>query len=258
MEDVVLDQAGLDLLLAHPHIVNVALLAIAATESRVDSPCSWRALNLAWGIDIRTVAYVPLHSLEQPLDVWSLLLPPDVPSDQLPQLLLKATSRIVEHPHLFSRLDAGFLLLYDYVSVLASGGSVMWRVDVQPAFSPATQSALLAALDPLASTSKIEELDFCFNYEPSAAGPPPRLRISKSTLESLYRTWGSRIRHLRFEGVTLAPGFFLALETCFPQLKDLELRSVETDAQGLAPRIMLFCQRMTRPMRLSLDQEVYM
>jgi hypothetical protein len=44
---MVLDHAGLDLLLAHPHIVNVTLLAIAATQSRVDSPCSWQRFGLA-------------------------------------------------------------------------------------------------------------------------------------------------------------------------------------------------------------------
>jgi hypothetical protein len=99
MEEVVLDQAGLDLLLAHPHIIDVTLLAIAATETRVNSPCSWQSLKLASAADTRTVAYVPLHSLKEPLRCDELLLPPDVPSDQLPQLLLNATARVAKDRH---------------------------------------------------------------------------------------------------------------------------------------------------------------
>jgi hypothetical protein len=152
MEDVMLDEAGLDMLLAHPHVVDVTLLAIAATESRVDSPCSWRSLRLAHPLDIRTVAFVPLHSLQKPLRGNALLLPPDVPPDQLPQLLLKATTRIAEHSHLFN-IPGNWLVIYDHVTRLASMRSVEWRGEVQPAFSPTTQSALLAALEPLAEIS---------------------------------------------------------------------------------------------------------
>jgi hypothetical protein len=78
LDTVILDQAGLDLLLAHPHITHVTFLAIAATESRVNSPCSWEALSLPPEVDIRIVAYVPLRSLEEPLQIYALLLPPGV------------------------------------------------------------------------------------------------------------------------------------------------------------------------------------
>jgi hypothetical protein len=78
LDTVILDQAGLDLLLAHPHITHVTFLAIAATESRVNSPCSWRALSLPPEVDIRIVANVPLRSLEEPLQIHALLLPPGV------------------------------------------------------------------------------------------------------------------------------------------------------------------------------------
>jgi hypothetical protein len=99
---LVLNQAGLDLLLAHPHIVNVTVLAIAATESRVDSPCSWHTLTLARQVDVRTVAYVPLHSLKTPLRIGSLLLPPDLDAEQLPHLLQAATTRMAAHKSICS------------------------------------------------------------------------------------------------------------------------------------------------------------
>jgi hypothetical protein len=253
MEEVVLDQAGLDLLLAHPHIVNVTLLAIAATESRVDSPCSWQTLTLARQVDIRTVAYVPLHSLQQPLNGDQLLLPPDVPSDQLPQLLLKAATRIAEQSHLLN-IRGDCLALFDCVIHLASKRMVQWHGAVQPAFSPTEQSALLAALAPLAGISKFQELMLSFHRRPST-GMPPWLRVGKTDLETLDRTWGSRITSLWLEGVSLAPGFFPALETCFPQLSSLWLEHVEPDTKSLAPRIVLFWQRMTRPMTIYVDDD---
>jgi hypothetical protein len=252
MEEVVLDQAGLDLLLAHPHIVNVALLSIAATESRVDSPCSWQTLRLANEFDIRTVAYAPLHSLKEPLSCGALLLPPDVPSDQLPQLLLKATTRIAEHTHLFSSPAYSFVLC-DFVTQLASYRCAQWFVAVQRAFSPTAQSALLDALEKLAAIWNPKELLFRFCCRASRL---PRLSIGKPDLEALHRTWGSRITHLGFQGVSLSPGFFPALETCLPKLETVGLENAQPGGQELVPRIMLFCQRMTRPMRLILDPDV--
>jgi hypothetical protein len=111
---MVLDQAGLDLLLAHPHVVNVTFLAIAATESRLDSPCSWKTLTVAKQVDVRTAAYVPLHSLTQPLQVGSLQLPPDVATEQLPHLLQAATTRMAAHKHLFTLRQPAMLIIEDW------------------------------------------------------------------------------------------------------------------------------------------------
>jgi hypothetical protein len=114
MPTYVLDQAGLDLLLAHPHIVHVSFLAIAATQSRVDSPCSWQTLQLGKQLDVRTVAHVPLYSLQHPLPVHELLLPPDVDVQQATQLLLTATTRMASHKHLFSLPTSQSLLVTDH------------------------------------------------------------------------------------------------------------------------------------------------
>jgi hypothetical protein len=83
---------------------------------------------------------------------------------------------------------------------------------------------------------------------------PSRLRLGKPDLEALSRTWGSQVRTLCLQGVSLAPGFFPALETCFPQLGELRLERLHArDRQGLVHQITLFCQRMARPMTIALD-----
>jgi hypothetical protein len=96
-----------------------------------------------------------------------------------------------------------------------------------------------------------------FHYDPCKEGVPLRFSVGKPDLQSLHRSLGSRIRYLMFTGVVLAPGFFPALETCFPQLSSLLLQHVEPDGQSLASRIMLFCERMTRPMTISVREHVY-
>jgi hypothetical protein len=118
MERVVVDQDGLDLLLAHPHITDVTLMAVSATESRVDSPCAWRALRLAGQVHLGTVAYVPLHSLQEPLRVEALLLPLDTMGIDL---MLAATTRMAQHSHLFKLQDPCELIITDAVWELPSG-----------------------------------------------------------------------------------------------------------------------------------------
>jgi hypothetical protein len=127
METVVLDQKGLDLLLAHPHITDVTLMAVSATESRVDSPCAWRTLRLPGQVAIGTVAYVPLHSLMEPLPVEALLLPWDVDEPNMPAVLLAATTRMAQHSHLFKLKDPIELVITDDVWELPSGKPFLRR-----------------------------------------------------------------------------------------------------------------------------------
>jgi hypothetical protein len=256
MEEVVLDQAGLDLLLAHPHITDVTFLAIAATESRVDSPCTWRALKLAWHQDIRTVAYVPLHSLEQPLPANALLLPPDVPLDQLPEMLRTATTCIAQHRQLFSIKKGQNLCLSDHVNSLAGGGCVRWDRRRQHAYNQSVLLALCAALEPLAGVREVQGL--VFGFQPSCAEHGiPTTTVGKPVLQALHKTWGRRVSALWFKGVALAHGFFPALEKTFPKLERLGLERVESEGQHLEARIMLISQRMARPMTIYLDEEVH-
>jgi hypothetical protein len=147
LNSVVLDQAGLDLLLAHPHVVHVTLLAIAATESRVDSPCSWQTLQLAWQVDIRTLAYVPLHSLKQPLAVGSLLLPPDVRTEQLPGLLHQVTEKLAAEWQQVALCVPGWLVIEDHIKPLRGLAPGVFTRN----WTPDHCTALLTSLAPLAS-----------------------------------------------------------------------------------------------------------
>jgi hypothetical protein len=150
LNSMVLDQAGLDLLLAHPHIVHVTLLAIAATESRVDSPCSWQTLKLAKQVDIRTVAHVPLHSLKQPLAIKSLLLPPDVRTEQLPGLMQAAAAQLVASWRQVALQTPRVVVIKDHLDALRSvvtHSKRNWTPDIREAF--------FQALAPLATCEDI-------------------------------------------------------------------------------------------------------
>jgi hypothetical protein len=253
LEGTVLDQAGLDLLLAHPHITHITLLAIAATESRVDSPCSWEELELP-AKDVRTVAYVPLHSLKKPLHVRTLLLPPDVPQEQLPELLLAATTRMAQHRHLFSSLLSHNLGLADHIHELDH--EMHWGEPVPEPYSPETRLALLAALAPLAAVSDIQGLFFDFHYISDPSDPsntePPSMQFGRPELELLQETWGNRLTRLTLSGVQIADGFLPGLPEAFPQLDCLTLRNMDQNDHNLRTRLMLMCHRITHPLRISL------
>jgi hypothetical protein len=151
LRNVVLDQAGLDLLLAQRHIVHVALLAVAATESRVDSPCSWETLVLGGHVDIRTLAYVPLHSLKKPLAIGSLLLPPDVRTEQLPDLLHKAAGQLAANLKQVALRTPGLVGISDLLDhshhLVPTFSKRVWTPDIL--------QALFQALAPLAACAGI-------------------------------------------------------------------------------------------------------
>jgi hypothetical protein len=254
LKGVVLDQAGLDLLLAHPHINSVEVMAIAATESRVDSPCSWQTLELPGPKDVRTVAYVPLHSLKEPLDVRRLLLPPDVPAADLPQLLQAATSRMAEHRQLFVFQGRG-LCVTDFVRELEGWDELEWGEPEQDSFTPEVCMALVEALAPAAQIPDMQRLSFSFyQHEEQQAA---RATFGKSELQALSRTWGDRLLCFGLIGVQLAEDFFPAIETAFPKLEDMWLHGVKGDNQDLRAQIMLMCQRMTQPLRVDLDYDIW-
>ncbi|KAJ9521785.1 hypothetical protein QJQ45_015284 [Haematococcus lacustris] len=61
-------QEQLDALLAATQLTSVQLNSVQdLSSSRADAPCSWQRLELTHWIDSSTAAYLPLHSLTQPL-----------------------------------------------------------------------------------------------------------------------------------------------------------------------------------------------
>jgi hypothetical protein len=262
---VVLDQAGLDLLLAHPHIVDLELLAVAGTESRVDSPCSWHTLSLPYQVDVRTLSYVPLHSLKEPLPVDGLLLPPDLPPAEAAQLLLAATTRIAQHKHLFAEDTFQHLSVTDFASIQTGLHNMEWAPGVQqPAWAPQERLALIAALEPLAGTtsssnstnsggihSSIRVLEFVCHRQ------PPRMEFGQPELQALGQSWGQQVERLTLKGVKLGDNFMPAVAAALPKLKHLALTKVQWSGQSLVARLMLLAQRVTGPLKIWVDEPVY-
>ncbi|KAJ9521658.1 hypothetical protein QJQ45_009001 [Haematococcus lacustris] len=61
-------QQQLDTLLAATQITSLQLRQVEALDtSYADAPCSWQRLELTGTLDFKVVAYLPLHSLSQPL-----------------------------------------------------------------------------------------------------------------------------------------------------------------------------------------------
>jgi hypothetical protein len=257
LDFVVLDQAGLDLLLAHPHIVNVTLVGIAATESRVDSPCSWEALQLSKQVDVRTVAYVPLHSLTEPVLVEALLLPADLPVHQMHSLLLAATTRMAQHRHLFRLETPSELLVTDKVWELPSGmravfntGRPGWCMDAEATLS------LLAAVEPLSQGHGITTLSLIFSQ--SYREHPACIGFGPQHLAALHRAWGSNLEQLNLHSFSLADGFFPALLSHLPGLQWLQVTELGQDAvqSGVTWRLGVLCARATRPLTIALDSDL--
>ncbi|KAJ9504854.1 hypothetical protein QJQ45_013593 [Haematococcus lacustris] len=69
-------QEQLDTLLAATQLTSVQLQDLSS--SRADAPCSWQRLELTHWIDCSTAAYLPMHSLTQPLLLGGLSLEKDM------------------------------------------------------------------------------------------------------------------------------------------------------------------------------------
>jgi hypothetical protein len=254
MEGIVLRQAGLDLLLAHPHIVDIAVLAIAATESRVDSPCSWRTLQLPEQVDVRTLAYVPLHSLNKPLSVGFVLLPPDVAPQEVPRMLHTALTRMAEQPHLFDHRDSSASLVI-CTSVLnpASGQFTSGAYNRQ--WSRESTQALLSALEPYSEAYGLEEL--ILDLDSSRGDLPAVMVFGEPELLALDKACGSSLSILQLEGIRLALDFFPALIKTLPVLEVLRFGVVVPNGLTLAARLMHLVHKMPRPLRVEVDDDAY-
>jgi hypothetical protein len=254
MEGIVVDHAGLDLLLAHPHIVHITVLAIAATESRVDSPCSWQTLQLPHQMDVRTLAYVPLHSLKEPLPVGLVLLPPDVPSEDAPKLLRTALTRMAEQPHLFDHADASETLVI-CTSVLnpASGQFTSGAYNRQ--WSRESTQALLSALEPYSEAYGLEEL--ILDLDSSRGDLPAVMVVGEQELLALDKACGSSLSILQLEGISLAHDFFPAVIKTLPVLGELRFGVVNPNGPTLAARLMHLVHKMPRPLRVEVDDDAY-
>ncbi|KAJ9532479.1 hypothetical protein QJQ45_010508 [Haematococcus lacustris] len=68
-------QEQLDALLAATQLTSIQLKSLQRlTSSRADAPCRWQRLELTGCVDCATAAYLPLHSLTQPLVLGALAI----------------------------------------------------------------------------------------------------------------------------------------------------------------------------------------
>ncbi|KAJ9534480.1 hypothetical protein QJQ45_022167 [Haematococcus lacustris] len=73
-------QGELDAMLAATQLTGITLASVTGLQSsRADSPCNWQRLQFTKGLDVLTAAYLPFHSLTQPLvmrgldiDLWAV------------------------------------------------------------------------------------------------------------------------------------------------------------------------------------------
>ncbi|KAJ9509563.1 hypothetical protein QJQ45_011229 [Haematococcus lacustris] len=73
MPDTTVWDEVLDTLLAATQLTNIQLASIYSPDSsRAGAPCSWQSLELTGGIDLASAAFLPLHSLTQPLVLGKL------------------------------------------------------------------------------------------------------------------------------------------------------------------------------------------
>ncbi|KAL6762858.1 hypothetical protein V8C86DRAFT_509264 [Haematococcus lacustris] len=73
MPDTTFWDEVLDALLAATQLTSIQLASIYSPDSsRAEAPCSWQSLELTGGIDLASAAFLPLHSLTQPLVLGKL------------------------------------------------------------------------------------------------------------------------------------------------------------------------------------------
>ncbi|KAL6745567.1 hypothetical protein V8C86DRAFT_3035469 [Haematococcus lacustris] len=84
-------QEDLETLLAATQLTSIKLRSLKDLgSSRADAPCSWQRLELTGWIDYATAAYLPLHSLTQPLVLCGLSVGMGDDGDADPSLLMAA------------------------------------------------------------------------------------------------------------------------------------------------------------------------
>ncbi|KAJ9532461.1 hypothetical protein QJQ45_010512 [Haematococcus lacustris] len=90
-------QMQLDALLAATQLTSIKLNSLEGlTSSCADVPCSWQRLELTGCVDCATAAYLPLHSLTQPLVVGSLEITADYRSSGGSPLVAAAAHNLTQ------------------------------------------------------------------------------------------------------------------------------------------------------------------
>jgi hypothetical protein len=203
LDSGVLDGPALDVLLQHgKSITRLTLGGVSVTASRVDSACSWRALNLRGrdcGTLLQQLAALPLTSVQQlslpdTKDGLEFQVPRDpVPAAELLALLRKAATNLAASPA-WQNAPVDRLAVFDGCQVLDSDllGQV-W-----------------AAIAPLGG-AHLQHFSFS-----------ARVQLTRQDVEALAGSLGGGVQTLTLQSCQLEPGFWRALSQQFQQLRRIQ------------------------------------
>jgi hypothetical protein len=266
LPDTIIDQTSLDLLLQHgPHITSLSVDSFQLSADRADRQCSWKTLHLELesqriAPSLLQFAYLPIKQVEtittkvhpdddDEFDDW------DVDTAAEPLQLLYIPLPTCDKTATTGQLSA---LLSSAATCLA--GSACWKRSPASSITiigpGADQQQLLRVLAPLGGPH-IREL---FIYPRGAD-----MQLGPSDVHALASSLGNTLTHVSLSNatdssgsqpvkhkITLLPGFWQALASCFPAAKQLQIDEnvVGVDKQQLLE----WCQAMHRPVTVDFSR----
>jgi hypothetical protein len=257
-----IDQAGLDVLLAHgTNITSLVVRQIDAQVNRSDAQCRWSRLFLGNYPTLLAIANLPLRTVQQ-LQLRSgiltmqlglkLQLPVGtIPMSQLSALLRQAASNLASCPAWQqppSQQDNMQQRQFSPLGLFADGDPAA------PSFSGAQRIQLLNALAPLRGP-RVTCVALALHASDAAFG--------QTEVMALQSSLGSGLTSLYLRSCTLDSSFWSALSQALPQLHELWLGpgvECETWPLDLAPQVLNYCSRrrpVSKPFTLHLHAGLY-
>jgi hypothetical protein len=229
-------QPEFDVLLTHgTQLTSLTCTGLYLSEDRSASSCSWKELVMNnQGFDAATFAYMPTASLTR-LGVWGGPSPPTTlhftttgmpEAVELPELMRRSLTNLMRCPawqQCTSRVEISLVSDKDNddIAVLSQ----------------------LAALAPLSSKEVSVYIDILLGFM-TAAG-----------VQQLGDALGSSLKQLVLGRCILSDDFWPAIGSQLPGLQQLGVRRGVSGAT--AHELANFCSCATRPLQLSLTQELY-
>jgi Leucine-rich repeat (LRR) protein len=238
LQNTCIQQDTVDVLLAHgTSITSLSAYRIQPSTSIADRQVSWRKLVLT-DEDHPTVqhlANLPLQSLtslqlsvDPDVRLGLLELPTSsVPAADLPGLLLQATTNLAKCPAWRSKPDPWLMLRDDSVDEPPADAS----------FTPEQRLQLFQALAPLGGPHVRIFALYIEGFD---------MELGRAEVAALGQSFGKGLEELQLSHVTLAAGFWAALDNALPSLKGLVL---EEEVTCSAADIGIYCGRRTTASR---------
>jgi hypothetical protein len=81
-------------------------------------------------------------------------------------------------------------------------------------------------------------------------------QLGAAEVSAIAAAWGDRLQSLTLIGPALAATFFPAVAKHLPGLRSLSLVNIPDATGDMSVRIMAFCSRLTRPLKLALPPDL--